>query len=146
MATTAREIFELSVHLMDENDAITGEADTALSREYKNRTLPILRVLQEECAAYSALPEGTRQAGERLACRALEDLEDEVGLDERLCRGVLPYGLAGHLLLDEDPDRANFFLQRYEELLLSLRQTAPVTFEGIDPSYGGVEMGEFAHW
>ena len=49
MATTAQWIFEKAMNLMDEVNESTGATDTADTREYKNRTIPILNILRVEC-------------------------------------------------------------------------------------------------
>ena len=49
MATTAQQVFELAMSLMDELNESSGSADTADTKEYKNRTLAILNVLRVEC-------------------------------------------------------------------------------------------------
>ena len=49
MATTAQRVFELAMNLMDEVNESTGKADTADTKEYKNRTLAILNILRIEC-------------------------------------------------------------------------------------------------
>ena len=67
-------------------------------------------------------------------------------LDDGLCQGVLPYGLAAHLLLDENPDVAAFFNQRYAELLSEYRRGIPAASEDIQDLYGGIEYGQFARW
>ena len=60
--------------------------------------------------------------------------------------GLLPYGLAAHLLLDENPDVAAFFNQRYAELLSEYRRGIPAASEDIQELYGGIEYGPFARW
>jgi len=66
-------------------------------------------------------------------------LTDTLQVDDVTARTILPYGLAAHLLLDENPDVANFFQQRYEELkaLVALKQ--PVSEETIINLYGGFD-------
>ena len=58
----------------------------------------------------------------------------------------MPYGLAAHLLIDENPDMASFFNQRYQELLNQFRYSIPVESEDIQDLYGGIEYGYFARW
>ena len=49
-------------------------------------------------------------------------------------------------LLDENPDVAAYFNQRYTELLAEYRAGIPATAEDIQDLYGGIEYGEFARW
>jgi hypothetical protein len=141
--TTAQRVFELAMGLMGEVNENTGAADTNDNREYKLRTLLILNTLRSELHPFSDnyAPDG----GARPVCPVIGSLDAPVGIDDALCEGVLPYGLAAHLLLDENPGMAGFFQQRYEELLARLRNT-PGAFAPIESVYGGCEHGQFARW
>ena len=143
--TTAQWVFEKTMHLMDEANESTGLADTADTKEYKNRTLPILNVLRVECFPYSDTCLVT-EPGKRPVCPEIPDFETPIALDDGLCQGVLPYGLAAHLLLDENPPLASYFQQRYEELLNAAKRAVPAQSEGIVGLYGGIEYGQFARW
>lgn len=133
------------MHLMDETRQSTGAVDVPETRGYKNRVVPLLNVLQQECLPYSDswAAEGPDR---RPVCPLLTDLEQALALDDGLCRLALPYGLCAHLLLGEDDQRASFFQQRYEEKLAQLRREVPAQAQDIEMPYGGVEMGRFAHW
>lgn len=135
MSTTAQWVFETAVHLMDRTSS--GVADHAGTQEYKSRCTAILNVLCGECFAASDTFSHTR-GGTRPLCPVLEGLEEELALDDTLCRTVLPYGLAAHLLLEEDPSSSSFFQQRYEEMLDRARRTLPAASESITDCYGGV--------
>ena len=136
MATTALEVFGLAVHLMDEGNETTGAADTADNLEYKNRTLPVLNILCQEC--YPLSDTYAPAAGARPVLPPPAGLTSEIGLDDGICRAVLPYGLAAHLLLSEGRTaEASFFQQRYEEAKASLR-AIPRQFEAIEDVYGGL--------
>lgn len=145
MATTAQWVFDKAMHLMDEVNESTGQSDTADTREYKNRTIPILNILRVECFPASDTYR-TTEPGKRPVCPEITDFETEIGLDDGICQGVLPYGLAAHLLLDENPDVAAFFIQRYQELLAQYRYSIPAEAEDIEPVYGGIEFGYFSRW
>lgn len=135
--TNAQWVFDRAIDLMDEGDPVTGARDTGATLGYKNRTLGLLNVLGRECANYSQLEEGWRE---------LLDLEEELPLEEFLAQGVLPYGLAAQLLREEDPAAANFFQQRYEELLERWRRGRGAEFERLEPPYNGIELGQFGRW
>lgn len=143
--TNAQWVFEKAMHLMDEGNESTGVADTADTRDYKHRTLPILNVLRIECFPYSDTYAVT-QPGKRPVCPEITDFECEIGLDDGICQGVLPYGLAAHLLLDENPSLASYFQQRYEELLNALKKGMPTGSEDIVNLYGSIEHCEYARW
>ena len=145
MSTTAQQVFSMAMNLMDEINESTGATDTADTREYKNRTIAILNILRMECFPASDTYRIT-QPGKRPICPLIEGFESVIGLDDGICQGVLPYGLAAHLLLDENPDVAAYFNQRYAELLGQFRQGIPAEPEDITAAYGGIEYGEFAGW
>ncbi|MBE6689593.1 MAG: hypothetical protein E7588_10045 [Ruminococcaceae bacterium] len=53
---------------------------------------------------------------------SVKSLEDEITLHSVLCRGVLPYGLAFMLLLEEEPSRAEKFRMLYENAVYNLEK------------------------
>ena len=145
MATTPQWVFEKAMHLMDEGNESTGQADTNDTKEYKNRTLPILNILRIECFPYSDTYVVTTP-GKRPVCPEIKDFDAEIGLDDGICQGVLPYGLAAHLLLDENPAAASYFQQRYEEALNAAKRGLPTAAEDITDLYGGIEHGRYGWW
>lgn len=143
--TNAQWIFEKAMHLMDEVNESTGATDTSDTKEYKNRTIPILNILRVECFPASDTYQVT-EPGKRPICPEITDFQSAIGLDDGICQGVLPYGLAAHLLLDENPDVAAYFNQRYTELLLQYKNSIPTAAEEIQNLYGGIEYGQFSRW
>ena len=143
--TTAQWVFEKAMHLMDEGDASAGGVDNAETKEYKNRTLAILNLLRAECFSASDTYAVT-EPGKRPVCPEITDFDSAIGLDDGICQGVLPYGLAAHLLLGENPVKASYFQQRYQELLLQAGRGLPTASEDIMDLYGGVEHGRYSHW
>ena len=85
------------------------------------------------------------EPGKRPICPEITSFTAALPLDDGICQGVLPYGLAAHLLLGEDDDKASYFNQRYEEKLAQLRNT-PAAWEDITSPYGGIEYGQFGRW
>lgn len=143
--TTAQWVFDRAMALMDELNESTGSADTPDTKEYKNRTLSILNILRVECFPYSDTYQITTP-GKRPICPEITSFTDVIGLDDGLAQGVLPYGLAAHLLVDENPETAAFFQQKYEESLARMRANLPASVESITDLYGGIEFGEFGRW
>lgn len=143
--TTAQEIFEKSMSLMDELNEATGAADTPDTLEYKNRTVAILNILGSELYRYSDTCVIT-QPNKRPVYQRISAMSDALDLDDYLCIAILPYGLAAHLLMQEDPTSASFFQQRYEELKRDLESGLPTVSEDIDDVYGGIEYCEFSRW
>ena len=58
----------------------------------------------------------------------------------------LAWALAGLLLLEEDPSRANFLWQTFLEQLELCRQSLPSVIGDVENLYGGIEHGEFGAW
>lgn len=145
MSTNAQWVFDKAMNLMDEVNESTGQTDTADTKEYKNRTLAILNILRVECFPASDTYAVT-EPGKRPICPEITDFETPIGLDDGICQGVLPYGLAAHLLLDENPDMASYFNQRYSELLAQYKYGIPAEAEDIETMYGGIEYGYFGRW
>ena len=146
--TTAQDVFETTMGLIDEvNDQ--GQTDTEDTAEYKNRTLSILNVLRGELYPYSDTYE-LGEPGVRPIVAVIENFDDPIGLDDYICQSVMPYGLAAHLLLDENPSTAAFFQQRYDELKLQLSRGLPVVSEDVEDVYGfrgGIDpYNEFGMW
>lgn len=150
---TGKDVFDRAVTMMDElNDA--GETTYADTQEYLNRTLAILNTLQGELYFYSdTFPKWQEwESGRRPILMPLPDLDTPIDLDDYCAGTVLPYGLAAHLLLDENPSTAGFFQQRYEELLRGLmngrgKMNVSEDIEDIYGPKGGIfPYNEFSRW
>lgn len=146
--TTGQDIFNTAMGMMDEVQ--NGNPNTGDTAEYKDRTLYILNALAGELYPYSDTYT-IGEPGKRPIVSPITSMTDEIGLDDYICRTVMPYGLAAHLLLDENPSSASFFQQRYEELLRGLRAGGiPTASEDIVDVYGGCggiePYNEFSLW
>ena len=134
---TVRDIFTSAMGLMDELDA-QGGARHALTEEYERRTPGIVNMMISEYRVMAGLPG---------SFTGVEQMEDMVlKIDDAYAIGVMHYGLAANLLVDENPAAASFYEQRYEELrnMYFARQRAD---EGqIGDMYGGIEFGKFGRW
>lgn len=147
--TTAKEIFNIAICLMDAQNESTGSTETADTREYQVRTPSLLNsILDRACPASDNWR--TAEEGRRPVCPKVTDLTDPIDLDERICTGVLPYGLAGLLLSEENPTLANFFWQTFLEQLEEARRGVPSGAEAIEDCYGfmgdNLEFGQFSRW
>ncbi len=118
-------VFDRAVQLMDEQNGWTGETRTSDTEGYRVRTLGILNVLRHELYPYSDTFE-MGEKGKRVICPELKTMEQPIDLDDAIAQGVLPFGLAAHLLLGENDTMAAFFFQRYAELVYAIgcRKTA----------------------
>lgn len=63
-------------------------------------------------------------------------LTDVLQVDDVTARTILPYGLAAHLLLQENPDVASFYNERFEDLKREASKRPPAAFETIENVYG----------
>ena len=134
-STTAQWIFEAAMTLIDElNDQ--GQADHRDTTEYKNKTLYILNILRNELYPYSDTYK-QRNDNKRPTLYLIEDFDDVILLDDYICQSVMPYGLAAHLMLDENPTVAAFCQQRYEELKAGLTKGIPAMSQDIVDVYAG---------
>lgn len=135
--TTAQWIFDKAMALMDELAESTGAALYSDTREYHNRTLPILNTIRHECYLASDTWR-VAVAGERPVVAEITDFDTVIGIDDGVAQGAMPYGLAAHLMLGENDTLADYFSQRYLELLAQLRVGIPAAWEDIPLAYGGI--------
>lgn len=134
---TVQQIYDMAIHLMDEQNEQSGETSTVDTQEYKFRTISILNSVIPALAPYSEKPWKGRSAailyaGDHKNPRFSQDIP----LDDTLCFAVLPYYLAAQLLSGENEELAAWFLGRYREAFLDLRNKVPGEFESIQPVYG----------
>lgn len=102
MASYVGEVYVLAMKLMGEESQ--DGTDAGYTNEYLEKAFGILTVLQGELLPPSTIPLVITDSGEALQ------------VSDRVARLVLPYGLAAHLLMEEDQNRAAFFNARYDEL------------------------------
>lgn len=128
--TDAKKVFDLAIHLMDEQYELTGETHTVDTKEYEFRTLSILNVLRHELYPYSDTYEIGKD-GKRYICPEITSFDQAIDLDDAIAQGVMPYGLAAHLLLGENDTMAAFFNQRYAELSYKIGSRRMAQWEDI---------------
>ena len=113
------DVFTSAMALMDEMDVNDYS-------EYTKRAVHILNGLIQEVYPYSDTYKKPKKTGQRSTADIItvSDITDATGdldLDDYITVSVLPYGLAAHLFIDDNPTSAQFFQQRYEELLNRLK-------------------------
>ncbi|MBQ2329191.1 MAG: hypothetical protein II387_00425 [Oscillospiraceae bacterium] len=136
--TTVGEVFDAAMALTDELNLSTGSARTRDTKEYEQRTPQIIGTLIAEFRLMSGL------RGSYIRPESLDD--NLIGIDDGYAIGVMQYGLAAKLLLDENPASASFFHEKYEELRSLYFSRAQATVGEIENVYGGIEYGQFSHW
>jgi len=91
----------------------SGAIDPDTTQEYRAKAPMILTTLQNELVG---IDNRYRKEEERVYPVEIESLEQPLQVDSIKATTLLAYGLAAHLMLDEDTNKASFFQQRYEEL------------------------------
>ena len=129
-------VFDAAMSFMDELSQ-SGQAQTADTKEYEYRTPGILNML---------IAEHNMLTGDETDWKPITSLADEVPVGMTYAFGILPYGLAAGLLVDENAAAASFFQQRYEELRDRYIRTRAGEIAEITNVYGTIEHGEHARW
>ena len=150
MLNTVQDIFDIAIRLIDAQNESTGSTKTADTKEYELRTPSLLNSILDRAYPASDTYAAAQEAagpGKRPVCQKVSAMSDTVDMDERLCTGVLPYGLAGLLLTEENP--AEFFWQTFLEQLDAAMRSLPSEIGDIEDVYGGfggIEYGRFSRW
>ena len=138
---TVQQIFDMAIHLMDEQNESNGGTNTVDTQEYKFRTISILNSVIPALYPYSGNFEpgiSGRPLPQILVCEDYRnpDFQQAVDLDDVLCLTVLPYYLAAQLLNAENEVLSAWFMNRYREAFNDLRNRIPADFEKISTPYG----------
>lgn len=148
MLNTVQDVFDIAIRLMDAQNESTGSTDTADTKEYKLRTPSLLNSLLDRVYSGSDTYPAS-SGGKRPVCQKVSLMTDALDLDERICTGVLPYGLAGLLLSEENPNLGDFFWQTFLEQLEEAKRGMPTEIGAVEDVYGGfggIEYGRFSRW
>lgn len=146
---TVQDVFDIAIRLMDAQNESTGSTETADTKEYRVRTPSLLNsILDRAYPASDNYPQAEDR--KRPVCPKVAAMTDPIDLDERICTGILPYGLAGLLLTEENPVLANFFWQTFLEQLEEAKRGIPSGIDSVEDVYGfmrdNLEYGQFAQW
>lgn len=134
---TVKKIYDMAIHLMDEQSESSGATETVDTEEYKFRTISILNGVIPALRPYSEKPWKDRTAAILYAADYKNpQFDQEIPLDDTLCFALLPLYLAGMLLSSENEDLSALFMNRYDRAFLDLRNKLPAEFEPIKPVYG----------
>ena len=152
MLNTVQDIFDIAIRLIDAQSESTGSTKTADTKEYELRAPSLLNsILDRAYPASDTYAAAQEEAGprKRPVCPKVSAMSDAVDMDERICTGVLPYGLAGLLLTEENPTLAEFLWQTFLEQLDAAMRSMPSEIGDIEDVYGGfggIEYGRFSQW
>lgn len=139
---TVQQVFDTAIYMMDEQSETNGDTGTTDTQEYKFRSLSLLNAMIPQLYPYSdtyALSREGRPVCPKLQVPAVPsqvDFTQTIPLDDTLALGVLPYGLAAHLLAGENTELSAWFLNRYNQAFADLRSKIPGNFEPIATPYG----------
>lgn len=103
MPVTAQQVFETALALMDEVTE-NGTITTETPEYYKTKAVSFINLLQVELLPPTA------------AITPITQLDQTLQVNDRVALLILPYGLAAHLLLNDDMAISSFFNARYDEL------------------------------
>ena len=115
---TCQEIYDITMALMDEM-LDSGAVDYPSTKDYTARTPGILTILQTQVVMYFKSRGIDVDTLDRL-----ESMSDEVDLEDDICMGVLPYGLAARLLGQEDTQMSSYFSQLYSNGLADAAESS----------------------
>ena len=138
---SVQQVFDMAIHLMDEQNESTGATETVDTQEYKFRTISILNSVIPALYPYSGTYNPTtagRPTVRKLAADDYKnpDFDQSIPLDDTLSMSVLPYYLAAQLLSAENEALSAWFMNRYRETFNDLRNRIPADFERISTPYG----------
>lgn len=134
---TGKDIFDIAINLMDEQNESSGETVTADTKEYELRSVRLLNAVFPRLCMLVGVP-----------FTAISSLEDKAPVSDSVCSGVASYELAALLVqTDGDSDMAERFRRDAENNLSEIvSRLSPGESEDIEDSYGGIEFGEFSRW
>ena len=135
--TTVQQIYDMAIHILDEQSEATGATVTEDTAEYRYRTISILN------SAIPVLPPFSSDYDPPNPPLALDfsdyensDMEQPIPLDDRLSLALLPYFLAAKLIQTENESLSALCLNQYRDAFQQLRDHSPGSWEKIVPSYG----------
>lgn len=103
---TAYEIYRKSL-------ALIGEAESEENLIFRERAVEMINLMLAEIHETDLALKG-----EELSIGAtvpqIRDLSDRLNVSEVILFSLMPLGLAGYLLNEEEPERSKFFLQLYQ--------------------------------
>lgn len=135
---TAQQVYDIAIHLMDEQDETSGATTTTDTTEYKLRTISILNSIIPGLYPFSATYDPAKPFSDALlqGDYSKPDLTQAVPLDDSLSLAVLPYYLAAQLLSVENESLATWMKNQGNIAFNDLRFRVPSSFETITTPYG----------
>lgn len=136
---TVQQIFDMAIHMMDEQRETDGSTVTVDTGEYKYRTISILNAVIPRVYQYSSgyeTDDGTGVPVLDASDYKDPDFDQIVLLDERIALSLLPPYLAAQLLSAENDALASWFMNQYREAVQDVKNNIGAEFEPITTPYG----------
>lgn len=137
---TVQQVYDMAIHLMDEQNEVDGATVHADTDEYRFRTISILNSVIPALLPYSGGYHGKNGRPGTAPLYADNHKEPDffqvIPLDDGMCLALLPYYLAAQLLSVENEELSAWFMNRYRETLMDMRYKVPASFEPIPAPYG----------
>lgn len=139
---TVQQVYDMAVHLLDEQNEGNGETVTVDTQEYKFRTISILNTIIPVVYPYSDTydTEGDGRPVPPLLDIGTNyrnpDFLQDIGLDDTICAAVLPLYLAAQLIFAENESLAQWLMARYQIALADVKNKIPGVFKPIATPYG----------
>lgn len=133
---TVQQVFDTTIHMMDEQNENSGTTVTVDTDEYRYRTINILNMVIPMLWPYCA--ENTDRATGRELPAMLQveqyskpDFTQFMPIDDAFCYSVVPYFLASELLTDEDADRSERYRNRFLMAMQEIKKNMVYEWEQI---------------
>jgi hypothetical protein len=136
---TVKDIFDMAIHLMDEQDETDGKTLTEDTEEYRFRTVSILNTALPQLALYDN-GEDTDNVGMPILYYTDPQkdsyMEQGIPLSDRISCALLPLYLAAQLLSGENEALASWFMNQYQGALAEVKRQNKASFQPISTPYG----------
>lgn len=133
-----QQIYDMAIHLMDEQNESTGATQTVDTDEYRFRTISILNTAIAALAPYTSRMGPTNSPMVSLLDASdyrNPDFSQAIMMDDSFSVSLLPYFLAAQLLSGENEPLAAWFMNRYREIFMDIRNRKAAEFEPIPTPY-----------
>lgn len=123
----AQEVFDAALALMDEGEGGSAAPESG----FLPRALKLMNSLRAEILSL---------IGDKTVYAPVENMDLELqGLGSDFALSALPYGIAAHLLIDEQSAMSAFYHERYTELVYGFSKRRKSQSEDIKNLYLGEE-------
>ena len=120
---TAESIYKTALGLMSETPA--------KAKGYAELVVPTVNFMLGDCFRENNTIRAGKGKEELSEIPEISDISQEVPFESELCRVCLVNGLAGYLLLDDDTNKAGYFLEKYDTAKSSYKRAVLETVEDV---------------